>query len=125
MALWPAKKWKRLEAWLFDVSEYMRNVQAAFARWYNRRAGRKGRFWAERFKATLLAGPEAVLECLRYVELNPLRAGLVAKPEEWEASSEEGAPHAPRDAVVNLDLALVYRLPAGPHGPSSVCYFML
>ena len=85
--LWTPKRWKRFEQRLFDVSEYMRNVQSAFARWYNRQYDRKGRFWADRFKSTLLLDPQAVLDCVLYVELNPMRAGLVAEPEEWEGSS--------------------------------------
>ena len=53
---WPKKKWKRLEKRLFNVSEFMRNVQGAFAKWYNRTFGRKGHFWGDRFKSALLGG---------------------------------------------------------------------
>ncbi len=65
----------------------MRNIQAAFARWYNRNYRRRGRFWADRFKSTLLGDKAAVLDCMLYVELNPVRAGLVERPEEWTGSS--------------------------------------
>ena len=46
---WTDEKWNRLNDRLFDVSEYMRNVQSRFARWYNRSFKRQGRFWADRF----------------------------------------------------------------------------
>lgn len=84
---WRDDKWERFAERIFDVSELMRNVQAAFARWFNARAGRRGRFWAERFKSTLLEDAAAVLDCLLYVELNPLRAGIVERPEEHDGSS--------------------------------------
>lgn len=84
---WTSDQWKRLEERLFNLSELMRNLQAAFARWYNRTYDRRGRFWAERFKSTLLENGEAVLDCLLYIELNPVRAGLVVRPEEYTGSS--------------------------------------
>ena len=84
---WPAHKWERFERRLFDVSELMRNVQGAYARWFNSRHERRGRFWAERFKSTLLEDALAVLDCLLYIELNPVRAGLVERPEEYDGSS--------------------------------------
>ncbi len=84
---WSPEQWARLEARLFDLSELMRNLQAAFARWYNRAHTRRGRFWAERFKSTLLEDGQAVVDCLLYVELNPVRAGIVVRPEDHEGSS--------------------------------------
>jgi len=84
---WSSEQWARLEARLFDLSELMRNLQAAFARWFNRTHERRGRFWAERFKSTLLEDGQAVLDAVLYVDLNAVRAGLVARPEEHEGSS--------------------------------------
>jgi putative transposase len=84
---WFQANWDRFEARVFDVSEYMRNLQAAFARWYNQTFGRRGRFWSERFKSTLLEDEKQVLDCLLYVELNPVRAGIVKRPEEYEGTS--------------------------------------
>ncbi len=84
---WNEEQWERYRRRLFDLSEYMRNVQAAFARWYNTTFERRGRFWADRFKSVCLGDMRAVLDCMLYVELNPVRAGLVERPEEWEGSS--------------------------------------
>ena len=84
---WPPGRWERFEQRIFDVSEFMRNVQAAFATWYNRMKSRKGRFWADRFKSTLLTTPHAVLECVMYVELNAVRAKLVEQPEDYVGGS--------------------------------------
>lgn len=85
--LWSDERWEHYRRRLFEVSEYMRNVQAAFARWYNFNYERRGRFWAERFKSVYLQDKRAVLDCMLYVELNPVRAGLVQRPEDWHGSS--------------------------------------
>jgi putative transposase len=84
---WLKANWERFEERIFDLSEFMRNFQAAFARWYNQTFGRRGRFWAERFKSTLLEDEKQMMDCLLYVELNPVRAGIVERPEEYEGSS--------------------------------------
>ncbi len=84
---WTEEEWEHYRQRLFDVSELMRNVQASFARWYNRSYDRRGRFWGDRFKSVYLGDLRAVLDCMLYVELNPVRAGLVERPEEWAGSS--------------------------------------
>ncbi len=84
---WSKEEWERFRQRLFDVSELMRNIQSAFARWYNRKNDRRGRFWADRFRSVHLENEAAVLDCMLYVELNPVRAGLVERPEDWSGSS--------------------------------------
>jgi REP element-mobilizing transposase RayT len=84
---WSSEEWDRFRQRLFDVSELMRNIQAAFARWYNHNNQRRGRFWADRFKSVYLENLQAALDCMLYVELNPVRAGLVERPEDWRGSS--------------------------------------
>ena len=84
---WTEVEWDHFRQRLFDVSELMRNIQSGYARWYNRHNQRRGRFWADRFKSVYLENEAAVLDCMLYVELNPLRAGLVDRPEEWRGSS--------------------------------------
>jgi len=86
-AHWAQCHWERFNRRLFDVSELMRNIQMVYAKWHNRRFGRRGSFWEGRFKSTLLIDLDAVQECLLYVELNPVRAGLVQRPERWSRSS--------------------------------------
>jgi REP element-mobilizing transposase RayT len=87
LASWGEAEWERYRKRLFDVSEFMRNVQSGFARWYNRTNERRGRFWGDRFKSVVLGDERAVLDCVLYVELNAVRAGLVERPEAWEGAS--------------------------------------
>ena len=65
----------------------MRNVQQSYTKWYNRRYRRRGSLWGERFKSAILGGQQSILDALLYVELNPVRSGLVERPEDWQWSS--------------------------------------
>jgi hypothetical protein len=84
---WRAPQWRRFNRRLFDVSEFMRNVESDYARWHNRRFGRKGQLWADRFKSNLLESARALQAVALYVELNPLRARLAQRPEQYRFSS--------------------------------------
>ena len=57
-----------------------------YARWFNRRYRRSGHVWQNRFYSSVLGGPH-LETALAYVDLNPLRAGLVRRPEGHEWSS--------------------------------------
>jgi putative transposase len=81
---WGKAEWARFNRRLFTVSELMRNIQQAFARWFNQRHHRKGSFWAGRFQST---DSDDLLETVYYVELNAVRAHLARLPEEWPYSS--------------------------------------
>jgi len=46
----------------------------------NRRCGRSGTLWEGRYKASLIQEEDYLLACYRYIELNPVRAGMVDRP---------------------------------------------
>ena len=67
-----------------DVSAFMKEFKQRFSRWYNRRMGRFGTLWAERFTSLLVEDvPEALRAVAGYVDLNPVRAGLVEDPKDY------------------------------------------
>jgi putative transposase len=68
---------------LGDVSEYVKEIKQSFSRHYNKLHQKKGYFWAERFKSVIVESGEALMNCLAYIELNPVRAGLVKRPEDY------------------------------------------
>jgi len=68
---------------LSDLSRYVQEIKQRFSRWFNKRKGRKGYFWADRFKSVIIETGEALLNCLAYIDLNPVRAGLVRRPEDY------------------------------------------
>ncbi|WP_027186448.1 transposase [Desulfovibrio inopinatus] len=70
-----------------SLSEFMRELKQTFSRYYNKKHQRRGYLWAERFKSVLVEDGRTLINCLAYIDLNPIRAALVARPEEYRWSS--------------------------------------
>ena len=70
-----------------NLSEFVREIKVGFTRFYNRRHKRRGYFWGDRFKSVIVENGETLVNCLAYIDLNPLRAGLVERPEDYRWNS--------------------------------------
>jgi len=68
---------------MWDVSFFMKGLKQRFTGWHNRRQGRKGTLWEERFKSVLVESGQALVTMATYIDLNPVRAGLVDDPKEY------------------------------------------
>jgi len=68
----------------------MRSLGQRYVQYFNRRYERRGTLWEGRFRSCLVDSPQYVVACYRYVELNPVRAGMVASPSAYEWSSYAG-----------------------------------
>jgi hypothetical protein len=67
-----------------DVSVFMKELKQRFSRWYNRQHERFGTLWAERFKSVIVEDQPGSLEAVSaYIDLNPVRAGMVADPKDY------------------------------------------
>jgi len=69
------------------ISRLMRRLSARQGRRANRLEQRVGTLWSGRFKSSVVDTDEYLLACLRYVELNPLRARLASQPADYRWSS--------------------------------------
>jgi putative transposase len=76
-----------LRAKLSSLSEFVREIKVGFARYYNKRHNRRGYFWGDRFKSVIVDKGETLINCLAYIDLNPLRAGIVKRPEDYRWNS--------------------------------------
>jgi putative transposase len=65
----------------------MKHVAQRYAQHVNRRHGRNGTLWAGRFRSCLVDEDAYLLACQRYIELNPVRAGMVRHPRDYAWSS--------------------------------------
>jgi REP element-mobilizing transposase RayT/DNA-directed RNA polymerase specialized sigma24 family protein len=70
-----------------NLSLLMRHVNGVYTQFFNRRHNKVGHLFQGRFKAILVDRDAYLLEVCRYVELNPVRARMVAKPDRWRWSS--------------------------------------
>lgn len=71
----------------FAISRMMQDVGRAYVRRFNERRGRTGTLYEGRFKSSLVETQTYFLACMRYIELNPVRAEMVGAPEEFRWSS--------------------------------------
>ncbi len=70
-----------------NLSQIMRHINGAYTTYFNVKRKRSGHLFQGRYKAILVEADKYATELSRYIHLNPVRAGIVAKPEEYEWSS--------------------------------------
>ena len=76
-----------LQAGDLPLSRGLQNLSFRYTRWINWREKRTGHLFQGRYKAVLVDGDSYLLELVRYIHLNPVRAGMVSNPEEYPWSS--------------------------------------
>ena len=65
------------------ISALMQKLEGEFAEHYNRRKKRSGAFWEGRFHCTMIDTRQYLWDCMMYIELNMVRAGVVRHPSQW------------------------------------------
>jgi REP element-mobilizing transposase RayT len=78
-----------LQVGTIPLSKIMQNLSLRYTNWVNRKYHRTGHVFQGRFKAILIDADSYLLELVRYIHLNPVRAGIVSQPTEYSWSSHK------------------------------------
>jgi putative transposase len=100
-----------------NLAPGMRDLNGGYARAFNRRHGRVGHVWQARYNSQLVQETDYVRAAIRYIVLNPVRAGSVSSPEQWPWSSHAAIIAGTTDPVVET-AALLQQFAAGPAQPA-------
>jgi len=89
-----------------SLSHFGKDLKEFFSKWYNKKYGRKGTLWEERFKSVLVEKSEsALLTIAAYIDLNPVRAKMVKDPKDYRFcgyGEAMGGGSAAREGVCTL-----------------------
>ena len=69
-----------------EIPASLQLVAGRVAQEYNQRKSRKGAFWEDRYHATAIDTDEHLVQCLLYIDMNMVRAGVVVHPADWQES---------------------------------------
>lgn len=70
-----------------DFSNFSKRLNLSYSSYYQRNYGFTGHFWQGRFKSQLISSDPYFMQCGKYIELNPVKAEMVGKPEEYPWST--------------------------------------
>ena len=79
------EEWRqRMLGRMFSLSEFLKALKQRFTQWYNRRANRQGTLWEGRYKSVIVQDENRALRTMStYIDLNPVRAGIVDDPGDY------------------------------------------
>jgi putative transposase len=104
-----------------DLAEFMRVLKHGYTLWYNRMHKCKGAFWDARYRSVVVEGnPLALMSVAAYIDLNPIRAGMVEDPMDYRWSGYAAACGGGKEERQGLEVLV--RLSRGylPHGAEGV-----
>lgn len=84
-----------------QIASLMQALGRRYVRYVNDRYHRTGTLWEGRYKSCLVDSDTYLLHCYRYIELNPVRACMVAAPEDYRWSSHAANAHGAADPLIH------------------------
>jgi hypothetical protein len=72
---------------MHDLGQFMKGLLQRFTQWFNARHKRTGTLWEQRFKSVIVESGTAARTMAAYIDLNPVRAGMVEDPADYRWSS--------------------------------------
>lgn len=96
-----------------EVARSMQLIAGRTAQEYNRRKNRRGAYWEDRYHATAVSTDRHLVACMRYIDLNMVRAGAVKHPMDWAESGYRAIQDPPKRYRI-IDLGLLVSLLSCP-----------
>jgi len=96
-----------------ELAKFMQGLLQSYRFYYKKKYAYKGYLYQNRYKSKLISKDEYLLECGRYIERNPVRAGIVKRPDEYQWSSCTYYTRSRKDDITTLD-PLYYDLAKNP-----------
>jgi putative transposase len=98
------EEWRqRMLGRMYSLSEFMKALKQRFSQWYNRRAGRQGTLWEGRYQSVIVQDENRALRTMStYIDLNPVRAGIVDDPGDYRWSGYAEAMTGKAEAIEGI-----------------------
>lgn len=87
-----------------EFSNFMKRLNLSYFKYYQKEYGWNGHFWQDRFKSKLITQDIYLIQCGKYIELNPIRTGIIEKPEEYRWSSYNFYANNIQDKLITRDV---------------------
>lgn len=87
-----------------DFSNFSKRLNLSYSSYYQRNYGFSGHFWQGRFKSQLISNDPYFIQCGKYIELNPVKANIVADPEDYPWSSYNFYSQGNKDPLITEDV---------------------
>jgi len=107
-----------------NISAVMHYINSSYTTYINKKRGRSGHLFQGRYKSILVDRDSYLLELSRYVHLNPLRAGIAEKPDEYLWSSYRAYIDSTRDDIVQRDFIWRMISPSSKDAPAQYRTFV-
>lgn len=83
------------------LSKLFQSVGRRYVQYFNQQHERTGTLWEGRYRATVVHAEDYLLTCMRYIEMNPVRAGMVERPGDYPHSSYRANAQGEADTLVS------------------------
>jgi len=86
-----------------EMPKFMQRIKLTYSKVFRDRYAFVGHVWQGRYKSLHIDNDAYLLACGNYIEMNPVRAGLVTKPENWPYSSYRFYAYGEKNTLVDMD----------------------
>jgi putative transposase len=86
-----------------NLSRFMKQLNLGYMFYYKKRYSYNGHLWQGRYKSLIISRDEYLMACARYIELNPVKAGIVKNPKEYQYSSYNTYAYGENNDIINYN----------------------